>query len=215
MDPQNKTRPKNLKTGAHHMTKARTRGAKARAKHRRRISLALGQSVDLPPLRKPPEPPADQVALEARIRHGIPADRANSPMAGCWAGRVILNARLPAAEESDLWQAVQHIRRVKAAWWYSIGAPKPDAQCLRILAPTDALATSADAPAFDDRSEQERAIAADRENRALEAWVAPLGRVGAEIIDLAISGQAQPLGEASRAAFLGGLRLVAAKMRGK
>lgn len=126
----------------------------------------------------------DQRALEqqhgnltARCRlMGLPSTNANlramrAQMAGCNAGRAILVAVHDPDERTQLFAAVQHMRRVIAMHDASIGAPRRHAVCLRLLAPLDAMETSADAPAYDDRSEADRARAATSALMAMEGWL--------------------------------------------
>lgn len=95
-----------------------------------------------------------------------------SQMAGCHAGQAILRHVDGAEDRSRLFAAVTHIRRVQARYDASIGAPRRHAVCLRLLVPLDATETSADAPAYDDRSEEERA------RSAVSAWMAVHGWLG-------------------------------------
>jgi hypothetical protein len=72
-------------------------------------------------------------------------------------------------ERADLWQAVCHIRRVWVAYDRAIGAPSRHAQCLRILAPVDAMTT--EGATFDDRPEEERHRAAIGAYMAVQGWL--------------------------------------------
>ena len=118
------------------------------------------------------------LVLAARCRQmGLPVTQEamiamRSQMAGCHAGQAILRHVDGAEDRSRLFAAVTHIRRVQARYDASIGAPRRHAVCLRLLVPLDATETSADAPAYDDRSEEERA------RSAVSAWMAVHGWLG-------------------------------------
>lgn len=156
---------------------ARTRSQKKAAKARRR-------ALDLPELEPIPkrerngrvsrkEKLRDMAAetLATRCRHaGIAPDAKNkrdmrSPWNGCHAGRAM------AAQVSDhqtrlqLWDAIQHMRRVQAAYDRACGAPRRHAKCLALLAPTDVIEAGADSPPTDLRSPEE----IDRQ--AVSAWM--------------------------------------------
>lgn len=118
---------------------------------------------------------AQETALQARCRVlGIPdspeARKAlSAPLWGCGVGVRIATADLHPDEVADLWRAVQHIRSTWAAYNRAIGAPNRHAQCLRILAPVDAI-TSSDAKT-DDRSPDERDRDAISAYMRLQGWL--------------------------------------------
>lgn len=94
---------------------------------------------------------------------------------GCEAGRVMCDLVKAHDERSALWDAMQRIRRVYAAYDRAMGAPMRHAQSLRIMLPVDEMQTNADAPAPDLRDEQQR------HDDAMRAWSrlqSDMGRYG-------------------------------------
>lgn len=118
---------------------------------------------------------ATETAVTARLRiSGTPdspeARRASlAPLMGCDVGRKIAATIKAPDRRADLWRAVMHIRRVWVAYDRAIGAPNRHAQCLRILAPTEALTTE-DAP-VDDRPQEARDRSAVSAWMALQGWL--------------------------------------------
>jgi hypothetical protein len=112
--------------------------------------------------------PAPETAITARLRisgmSDTPENRkaASDALMGCSVGRRLF-AEIQHPKRADLWQAVQHMRRVWAAYDRAIGAPNRHAQCLRILAPSETMTT--DGFIFDDRAP------ADRDRAAVSAWM--------------------------------------------
>ncbi|WP_043827941.1 hypothetical protein [Cereibacter sphaeroides] len=92
-------------------------------------------------------------------------------MAGCNAGRAIIRGIADGEERVDLFGAVQHMRRVVARYDSAIGAPRRHAVCLRLLVPLDALEASADDPAPDDRTDEEKAVSAVAAYMSLQGWL--------------------------------------------
>jgi hypothetical protein len=118
--------------------------------------------------------PAPETAITARLRisgmDDTPANRkaVSDALMGCAVGRRI-RSDAPATRQSDLWQAVQHIRRVWIAYDRAIGAPNRHAQCLRILAPSEVFTT--ESFTHDDREPAERDRAAIRAWMTLQGWL--------------------------------------------
>ena len=118
------------------------------------------------------------LALEHRCRAlGVAPTRANldaarSPMAGCEAGRAVMTLAplLPSPlTADDLWQAIQHIRRVTVRFHRAIGAPAPHAKGMRMPEVPDEW------PADVEESPVARAAAvplteAEEAERAINAW---------------------------------------------
>lgn len=123
------------------------------------------------------------VAKTARLRALAAIDRqatetfsALDPMAGLPIGRVIMFLA-PREEWAALWQAAQQVVRVVRNYDAAMLCsrhPKGG----RILAPSEALATSADAPPWDDRSDEERYAAAVRARDSLKAALDSAGYLG-------------------------------------
>lgn len=150
-------------------------------KKRKRGKITMPQTADVPArrtqgMRKPAED-ATRPAMEARMRMmGLPhtdegKTAAKSPLAGCNAGRAILENIADVETQNALWGAVKHLRAVYARYGHAIGAPDRYAKCLRILLPVESMETSADAPATDDRSEEEKYRAAISAYMATETWL--------------------------------------------
>ncbi len=118
---------------------------------------------------------ARKTALQARCRVlGLPDTpeglrASGEPLRGCSVGRLILTE--PEHHRADLWNATQHARKTQAAYDRAIGAPNRHAQCLRILAPVDAMQADAASPAPDDRSVEERVRDATRAQMQVEGWI--------------------------------------------
>ena len=159
------------------MTKARTKAQK------RRNKAARAAMPEIAPIERAKqgrarmaEIAANVPALLARARimgKEIPKDRKgrsallremSAPWYGCRAGRVIA-AYAPPEERPALWDAICHMRRVQTAYDRACGAPNRHAQCLRLLAPVDALHADADSPPADLRTPEER------DRQAVSAWM--------------------------------------------
>lgn len=149
-------------------------------KRNRSISLSGGVTVDVPAKQGrrvdvEDARSATETAIQARIRLCGVADSpearkaAEDPLSGCAVGRALLRDDMPRDHRADLWQAVQHIRRVWVAYDRAIGAPSRHAQCLRILAPTEAMTT--EGITFDDRSQEERDRSAVSAFMAVQGWL--------------------------------------------
>ena len=79
-------------------------------------------------------------------------------------------------DRRDLWDAIQHMRQVYAAYDASICAPKRFATCLAILAPTEAMEADAASPPLDTRTDEDRVRAARSAFQALQGWLRRLDR---------------------------------------
>lgn len=166
--------------------------AKSKWRKKGKATITLPGAPPVEPRRtqgmRPPPEDATRTAIDARLRilgrKDTPDNRiaAKSPRAGCGAGRAImagdvwderLQAHRPLTEDESakLWAAVCHIRRTYVIFDRALGGPPRYAQCLRILLPVEALETSADAPAVDDRTADEKYRAAISAKMALETWL--------------------------------------------
>lgn len=208
------------------MAKAYSKGAKRRnTRGQKENPLGLPEIVS-PAVPKPhrgsngrfSEQTGDQVALKARCRHrGISASQANlrdsrSPWWGCCAGRAMAGAVDNHAERLELWDAIQHMRRVVTAYDAAIGAPRRHAVCLRLLAPVEEMAADASTLPVDERTPEERQRQAVSAYMLLEGW---LGRT-----DKAAMGEAKRVvlddGEARDVpGLLSALRCVVDGMQGR
>ena len=97
------------------------------------------------------------------------SDAMKSQLQGCAIGRA-LEAR-GGHDKADLWRAVEYMRRTYAAYRGAHGLPSPHAIVARILSPTDAVETSAEAPPADLRTDEERARAATTAYARLIGWL--------------------------------------------
>lgn len=175
------------------MTKARTRAAKRRERKAQQaasdMDIAPVKRRAAQGRERMAQIEADRPAMIARARQmGIdlakPADVATragreaardtlreqlrdlrAPWIGCNAGRAMASIVKADTDRQDMWTAIQHMRRVQAAYDRSIGAPNRHAQCLRLLAPVDAMEADATSPPLDTRSDEERA------RQAVAAWM--------------------------------------------
>lgn len=120
---------------------------------------------------------ADQVALKARCRQrGVSANArhmrdSRSPWWGCNAGRAMAGAVESHAERLELWDAIQHMRRVVTAYDAAIGAPRRHAVCLRLLVPVEEMSADATTPPVDERTPEERQRQAVSAYMQLEGWL--------------------------------------------
>lgn len=120
---------------------------------------------------------ADKTALKARCRQrGIAANAGNmrdsrSPWWGCAAGRAMAGAVESHAERLELWDAIQHMRRVVTAYDAAIGAPRRHAVCLRLLVPIERMEATAETPPVDDRTPEDRDRQAVSALMQLEGWL--------------------------------------------
>lgn len=142
----------------------------------RKISLAGAPSVTpRPTAGRPPKEDATRVVIDARLRiAGKPDTRENrdamkSQLQGCAIGRA-LEAR-GGKDQPELWRAVEHMRRTYAAYRGANSLPSPHPIVARMLSPTDAIETSAEAPPADLRSDEERARAATSAYMRLNGWL--------------------------------------------
>lgn len=124
----------------------------------------------------------DSLALKARCRQrGVAETSANirdsrAPWWGCEAGRAMAGAVEAHDERVRLWDAIQHMRRVVAAYDAAIGAPRRHAKCLRLLVPQSALEATADTPPLDIRTTEDRHRQAVAAYMRLEGWLAHVDR---------------------------------------
>lgn len=150
---------------------------KRRKPRKNTITLPGGEAALNPPrgrdrrhVNQPtPRDEAHLPAVETRKRQidlrGMDALReAMQPWYGCEAGRAMASVTEP-QDRPRLWSAIQHARRVQAAYDRALGAPSRHATCLRLLAPPDRLSTDADAPPPDLRDED------TRYRHAVRAWM--------------------------------------------
>lgn len=173
------------------MSKARSKGQKLAEKRRRQLAVAYKSgALDLAPVPRPKsrgrkrmaeikvEKDADTPALQARCRQsGIKPDeaglrQAKAPWLGCNAGRAMASVVSNEADRQSLWSAIQHMRKVQIAYGRAIGAPSRNAQCLRIMAPTEAMQADASSTPVDMRTEDER------HRQAVSAWMQMQGWLG-------------------------------------
>ena len=120
---------------------------------------------------------ADTPVLAARCRQaGKPITEATMREAkaqwnGCNAGRAMAAQVSGEIERAELWDAIQHMRKVQAAFDRAIGAPNRHAQCLRLLLPNEAMEADAATPPKDDRTDGEKYTQAVSALMSLEGWL--------------------------------------------
>lgn len=166
------------------MSKARTKARKLADKRRRQFGIC---DLDIAPTPKR-EPNGqhsrrgqarspDIETLKSRcIQMGKAITPENikdmrAPWWGCSAGRAIGQAVMEDKTRQDLWTAIQHMRRTVTVYDAAIGAPRRHAVCLRLLAPTDEMATDADAPPLDTRSDADKMRQAVSALMSMETWL--------------------------------------------
>jgi hypothetical protein len=94
-----------------------------------------------------------------------------APMAGCNAGRAIMQYTTDASLRADLFAAVTHMRRVQVAYDRALGAPSRNAKCLQILLPVDEMHADATTPPIDTRTDEERVRSATSAYMAIQGWL--------------------------------------------
>lgn len=155
------------------MTKHRGNRANRKRHKTAKITLPGGQSIPQPPTqgaRNDLDRDPMGVVLEARARQaGISRDEARNQMLGCAVGRMLITGRTN--DRDELWEAVQHMRKVMLAYDRAIGSPKRHAQCLRIMTPPERFEADAASPAPDMRTEEERDKAAASAWVTLKGWL--------------------------------------------
>jgi hypothetical protein len=102
---------------------------------------------------------AETLATRSQM-HGISQDAAREPWWGCIAGKAMAQATATHAKRLIRWDAIQHARRVAAAYDRSLHAPRRHAKTANILAPVDAMETDAAAPPMDSRTDDDKAAQA-------------------------------------------------------
>lgn len=204
------------------MTKARTKAERRRAARSRAITLPGGAATDARPIGRDrwqtnQREPADAAALEARARHQRRKPTSETlrdmraPWWGCEAGKAMASA-CGESERPDLWDAIQHMRRVVAAYDSALGAPRRHAKCLRLLAPPDALSADSASPPLDTRTDAERL------RHAVSAWMALHGWLGWVDVEAAGACMATVIEDApcrAPAALARALRCVSDGIKGK
>jgi hypothetical protein len=161
-----------------------TSRATRRARKRARITLPGGVQIDQKPTGRDrthtnqaeDARSATETAATARLRLLAMSDSPDArkavlaPENGCDVGRAIVAHITDRDERRNLWQAVQHMRKVWAAYYRAIGAPNPHAQCLRILTPAEGVPDAMETH-FDDRPLEERVRAATSAHMRVIGWL--------------------------------------------
>lgn len=179
------------------MTKAKSKGAKRRAKKaklppltpdafdamvapiERRLKRGKARMKELD-ARRDLTAQADQLKARARQVGCAPTEAAlrdlKAPWWGCSAGRAMAGAVEP-NERAELWDAIQHMRRVTLTYDRAIGAPHRHAVCMRLLAPSETFEADATTPPVDDRSDEERQEHAVAAYNTLMSWLCRVDRI--------------------------------------
>ena len=155
-----------------------SKAARKRMKRARQITLPGGEVVAMrQSAGRPPAEDPMQAVLSARERllasSGVkaPSSHARSPLAGCQVGLKLLADDMPPDDRAAMWGAVCHMRRVWVSYDRACGAPSRHAQCLNILAPAEHFGTSSDAPALDDRPQEDKDRAAVAAYMRAQGWL--------------------------------------------
>lgn len=161
--------PKKIKRGKARMTQIRharqnddVSALEVRAKHRG-VELAQVDS----------EAPG-KVRAEAAQKRAVQLRDLRAPWHGCNAGRAMAD-NTPEGERQRLWSAICHIRKVWTDFDRAIGAPRRHAVCLRLMAPTEALAADSASPPLDLRTDEEKSRDAIKTMRKLQGWLRQAG----------------------------------------
>lgn len=171
------------------MTKARSKGAKRRAKKamagcelapvKRRAKQGKARMSEIE-ARRDLTAQTDQLKARARQVGCQPTEAAlrdlKAPWWGCNAGRAMACAVEP-NERAELWDAIQHMRRVTLTYDRAIGAPHRHAICMRLLAPSETFEADANTPPVDDRSDEERQRHAVAALNTLMSWLGMVDRI--------------------------------------
>lgn len=108
---------------------------------------------------------------QARHRRALQMRDTRAPWNGCEAGRAMARLIGDERERGALWDAIQHMRAVWLAYDRAMVAPHRHAQCLRLLAPTEAMQADASTPPSDPRSEAERYRQAKAARETVARWL--------------------------------------------
>lgn len=162
---------------------------------KKRITLSDGQSIPQRPSGRDrththqPQEDARMMVADARCRQaGIdPTSGARksmlAPWMGCSAGRAMAETA-PPEDHMTLWGVITHVRSTYAAYWRHNGIPSPYATCLRILAPADHMAATADSPPPDTRDEATKARQSTAAMMRIEGALQSVGASAAKRIIL-------------------------------
>lgn len=127
--------------------------------------------------------------IEARCRRAGVAvtdetiKEAREMWSGCEAGRAMASVTSNREDRLKLWDAIQSIRRVYAAYDREIGAPMRHAQSMRIMLPADEMSADASSPPLDMRGEVEKYSAAKRAWERMKQHIGRYGRLTAQIAE--------------------------------
>lgn len=172
------------------MAAAYTKAAKRRAKKRaRELARATGLPELAPSPRRAAQGKRRMREIESEKESRIPIIQARcrqngkdpengkdrrdmkAPWNGCHAGQAMACQVVDHSERLELWDSIQHIRRTWAQFDAAIGAPQRHARCLRLLLPTEAIETDADASPPDNRTDDEKYRQAISAKMAIEGWL--------------------------------------------
>lgn len=171
------------------MTKARSGAARRRAKRAARERAAASGLPGLEPSKKREPngrrqraavdriPDAHRESIVARCRRaGLDPTPENlremsAAWEGCTAGQWMARYAEDDEERHRLWSAIGHWRTVQAAYDRAIGAPPRHAKGARTEYLAEHMATDADTPPPDDRTDEEKVAAAKAAHRELEEWL--------------------------------------------
>ena len=130
-----------------------------------------------------------KTTLEARCRRaGLDVTEeamreVSAPWAGCEAGQAMAQEVSAEDKRARLWDAIQHVRRVYAAYDRAMGAPSRHAQSLRIMLPSDEMHADAASPPLDMRDDEQRQDDAERHWARVQGLIGRYGRYTATITE--------------------------------
>lgn len=175
------------------MSKALSKAAARRRAKKAAQSAGLPDLAPIPKAKKRGRARMDQIRglaetqapppvllARARRRKALPTDAedlrkalrdARAPWNGCPAGMAMAAHVTGDRERHTLWDAIQHMRAVWAAYDRALSAPDRHAQSLRLLLPIEAMQADASSPAADPRTEVERYRAAIDNREILSGWL--------------------------------------------
>ncbi|GLT08004.1 hypothetical protein GCM10007928_02350 [Sulfitobacter porphyrae] len=89
-----------------------------------------------------------------------------APWWGCYAGRILGDRTMDAADRADLWSAICHMRKVVTQHDAAIGLPKRHAACMRLLQDSVVIGR-----VEDTRTDEERVSRASAALMKVEGWL--------------------------------------------
>lgn len=170
--PKPKLRGKARETELRHMQFEKDADVPALEARCRHAGLAV---IKVP--EKPERPEDDTKDARAMRRKALLARSAQlrdmrAQWRGCEAGRALASEVKEEGLRTQLWDAIQHMRRTVLAYDRALGAPNRHATCLRIMLPSETMEANAATPAIDVRTDEEKY------RQAISGWMGMHGWLG-------------------------------------